>query len=169
VIVYGPDVAEIARHELFPSGTTREKRSLPEHAPGRDHHHKYELLKQRFAEFGPEGVLFLDELVRTRRCGKDEAARVLGLLATYHRDDLARALERAVRYRAFSWSAVERILAAQARPRSGWESLQAEAQDQLDEILRQSPVSTRSAAEYQALLEETATQDETDEDDDPSA
>ena len=28
-----------------------------------------------------------------------------------------------MRYRAFSWSAVERILAAQARPRSGWESL----------------------------------------------
>ena len=27
-------------------------------------------------------------------------------------------------------------LAAQARPRSGWESLQADAQEQLDEILR---------------------------------
>ena len=134
-----------------------------------DHHQKYELLKERFAEFGSEGVLFLDELVRTRRRGKDEATRVLGLLATYHREDLARALARATRYRAFSWSAVERILAAQARPRSGWESLQAEAQDQLDEILRQSPVSTRSTAEYQALLEETVSHDETDEDDDPSA
>ena len=44
-----------------------------------------------------------------------------------------------------------------------------EAQDQLDEILRQSPVSTRSPAEYQALLEETVTHDESDEDDDPSA
>jgi len=171
LIVYGPDVKEIARHELYPSGTTGEKHSLPEHAPGRDHHHKYELLKQRFAEFGSEGVLFLDELVRTRRCGKDEAARVLGLLATYHREDLARALERAVRYRAFSWSAVERILAAQARPRSGWESLQADAQEQLDEVLRQSPVSTRPTTEYQSLLEETAIPDETDkdEDDDPSA
>src|SRR3954463_15740446 len=141
---------------------------LPRPRP-RDHHQKYELLKQRFAEFGAEGVLFLDELVRTRRRGKDEAGRVLGLLVTYHREDLARALQRAVRYRAFSWSAVERILAAQARPRSGWESLQAEAQDQLDEILRQSPVSTRSTAEYQALLEETVIHDETDEDDDPSA
>ena len=94
---------------------------------------------------------------------------MLGLLATYHREDLALALARATRYRAFSWSAVERILAAQARPRSGWESLQAEAQDQLDEILRQSPVATRSPAEYQALLEETVTHDETDEDDDPVA
>ena len=101
---------------------------------------------------------------------------MLGLLATYHRDDLARALERAVRYRAYSWSAVERILAAQARPRSVWESLEAEAQEQLDEIFRQSSLSVRSTAEYQSLLEETAYGDETeddqnspDESDDPAA
>jgi hypothetical protein len=169
LIVYGPDVKEIARHELYPSGISGDKHTLPAHSPGRDHHQKYELLKERFAEFGSEGVLFLDELVRTRRRGQDEAARVLGLLTTYHREDLSRALERAARYRAFSWSAVERILAAQARPRSGWESLQAEARDQLDEILRQSPLSTRSTAEYQTLLEKTVTHDETDEDDDPSA
>ena len=48
LIVYGPDVREIARHELYPSGITGEKHSLPEHAPGRDHHHKYGLLKERF-------------------------------------------------------------------------------------------------------------------------
>jgi transposase len=169
LIVYGPDVREIARHQLYPSGTTGEKHSFPEHSPGRDHHQKYELLKQRFAEFGSEGVLFFDELIRIRRYGKDEAARVLGLLTTYRREDLGRALERAVRYRAFSWSAVERILAAQACPRSGWETLQAEAQEQLDEILRQPSVSARSTAEYQSLLEETAIHDETDEDDDTSA
>ena len=166
---YGPDVKEIARHELYPSGIGGDKRTLPEHSPGRDHHQKYELLKQRFADFGAEGVLFLDELVRTRRRGKEEAGRVLGLLAIYQREDLARALQRAVRYRAFSWSAVERILAAQACPRSGWESLQAEAQDQLDEILRQSPVATRSPSGYQALLEETVIHDESDEDDDSAA
>ena len=48
---------------------------------------------------------------------------MLGLLSIYHREDLARALERACRYRAFSWSAVERILAAQAKPRSAMEAL----------------------------------------------
>lgn len=112
-------------------------------------------------------MLFFDQLIRTRRCGKNEAARVLGLLATYHREDLARALERAARYRAFSWSAVERILAAQARPRSVWESLQTEAQQQLDEILRQVPLSARSTAEYQLLLEETASDEE--KDDEPTA
>lgn len=161
LIVYGPDVSEVARHELYPSGTTGEKHSLPQHSPGRDSHQKCALLKERFAEFGPDGILFFDELVRTRRCGKDEAARVLGLLGTYHRHDLARALERAARYRAFSWSAVERILAAQARPRSVWEALDTEAKEQLDEIFRQTPLETRPAAEYQRLLEETAMDDET--------
>lgn len=172
LIVYGLNVSEIARHPLYPSGVTGEKHSLPEHSPGRDHHQKYELLKQRFAEFGPDGTLFFDELVRTRRCGKNEAARVLGLLATYHREDLARALERATRYRAFSWSAVERILAAQARPRSVWDSLEAEAQEQLGEILRQDPLSARSTAEYQPLLDDTTVGNEKDDDDennDPTA
>ena len=120
--------------------------------------------------------MFFDELIRTHRQGKKAAARVLGLLATYHRDDLKRALERAVRYRAYSWSAVERILAGQARPRSVWESLEAEAQEQLDAIFRQSPLSARSTAAYQPLLQETAGDDESegeqdhhDEGDDPTA
>jgi hypothetical protein len=97
LIVYGPDVKEIARHELYPSGTTAQKRSLPAHSPGRDHLQKRELLQQRFAEFGVEGVRFFDELLRARRHGKDEAARVLSLLTGYRREDLTRALERASR------------------------------------------------------------------------
>lgn len=90
---------------------------------------------------------------------------MLGLLATYHLGDLVRAQERAARYRAFSWSAVERILAAQARPRSVRESLEAEARQQLDEILRQEPLSERSTAEYQPLLDKTAMSDEDDDGD----
>ena len=164
LIVYGPDVKEIARHELFPSGITGQRHSLPEHAPGRDHQQKRELLKQRFAEFGPDGILFFDELLRTRHHGKDEAVRVLRLLTVYRREDLARALERAVRYRAFSWSAVERIVAAQARPRSGMESLAIEAQEHLDQILQQTSLGPRSTAEYQPLLEETANHDEDEKD-----
>ena len=166
LIVYGPNVKEIARHELYPSGITGEKRSLPAHAPGRDQLHKRELLEQRFAEFGPEGVRFFNELLRARRNGKDEATRVLGLLAIYRREDLARALERAVRYRAFSWSAVERILAAQAKPRSAMEALAIDARDQLDEVLRQTPLAPRPTADYQRLLEDTAQSDATDESED---
>jgi transposase len=174
LIIYGPDVKEIARHELYPSGTTAQKRSLPAHSPGRDHLQKRELLQRRFAEFGPEGVRFFDELLRARRHGKDEAARVLGLLTVYRREDLVRALERAARYRAFSWSAVERILAAQAKPRSAMEALTIEAREQLSEILRQIPLDSRPTAEYQALLEETTEGDqshegEDDGSDDPAA
>jgi transposase len=174
LIVYGPDVKEIARHELYPSGTIAQKRSLPAHSPGRDHLQKRELLQQRFAEFGAEGVRFFDELLRARRNGKDEAARVLGLLTVYRREDLARALERASRYRAFSWSAVERILAAQAKPRSAMEALTIEAREQLHEMLRQIPLDARPTADYQALLEEAAEGDashegEDDGSDDPTA
>ena len=164
LIVYGPDVKEIARHELFPSGITGHKRSLPQHSPGRDHQQKRELLKQRFAEFGPDGILFFDELLRTRHHGKDEAVRVLRLLTVYRREDLARALERAVRYHAFSWSAVERIVAAQARPHSGMESLAIEAQEHLDQILQQTSLAPRSTAEYQPLLEQMSKHDEDEKD-----
>lgn len=166
LIVYGPDVKEIARHELYPSGTIGQRRSLPAHSPGRDHQQKRELLKQRFAEFGSEGVPFFEELLRARRNAKDEAARVLALLTVYHRKDLARALERAVRYRAFSWSAVERILAAQAKPRSAREALVIDAREQLDEVLRQNPLAPRSTADYQPLLEETDDDEESHEGED---
>jgi transposase len=160
LIVYGPNVKEVARHELFPSGTTGKRRSVTAHSPGRDHLQKRELLQQRFTEFGAEGVVFFEELLRARRNGKDEATRVLGLLAVYRREDLGLALRRAVRYRAFSWSAVEHILAAQAKPRSAMESLAIEAREQLDEVLRRAPLAPRSTAEYQSLLEETAKRDE---------
>jgi hypothetical protein len=160
LIVYGPDVKAIARHELLASGIIGQRRSLPEHSPGRDHQQKRELLRQRFSEFGAEGTRFFDELLRARRNGKDEATRILGLLTVYRREDLARALERAGRYRAFSWSAVERILAAQAKPRSAMEALAIEAREQLGEMLRQIPLAPRSTAEYQSLLEEKAKDEE---------
>ena len=105
LIVYGPDVKEIARHELYPSGITGEKHSLAGAFSGTRSPSEIRVAEGSvLPSSGAEGCLFFDELLRTRRCGKDEAARVLGLLATYHREDLARALERAVRYRAFSWS-----------------------------------------------------------------
>ena len=85
----------------------------------------------------------------------DEAGRVLALLTVYHREDLVCALVRAVRYRAFSSSAVEHILGAQAKPRSAMETLVIDARQQLDEILCQTPISTRPTADYQLLLEKT--------------
>ena len=67
LIVYGADVKEIARHELYPSGVTGQNHSLPQHAPARDQQHKRELLRQRFEEFGTVGILFFDGLLGARR------------------------------------------------------------------------------------------------------
>lgn len=160
LIVYGPEVTEIARHELFPRGTAGQRSIHNDHLPGRDAQRKHELLKQRFAEFGAEGILFFEQVVKTRRCGKEEASRVLGLLSTYHWEDLRGALERASSYRAFSLSAVERILAAQARPKLALESLGDEVREHLRELFQESSVSLRPAEEYQELLEETAKQNQ---------
>ena len=63
---YGPDLAEIARHDLYPSAITGEKHTLPEHSPGRDPYRKLELLKERFTELGVEAVRFLDGIVQSR-------------------------------------------------------------------------------------------------------
>jgi transposase len=166
LIVYGPDVKQIARHALYPPGTTGEKHSLAAHSPGRDQQQKRELLAQRFAEFGADGTRFFQELLRARRYGMDEAGRILALLTVYHREDLVCALVRAVRYRAFSSSAVEHILGAQAKPRSVMETLVIDAREQLDDILHQTPISTRPTADYQLLLLEKTVDEQSNEDQD---
>jgi transposase len=152
LIVYAPDVQEVARHDLAPPGANR-RLTKPEHAPGRDEKRRHEQLAQRFTDLGPEGPRFLEEIVRARRYGKDEAHRVLALLATYSREDLVAALARACRYRAFSVTAVERILGAQAQPRSVIDSLEAETRPHLAALVGDQPVPPRSTAEYLHLLE----------------
>ena len=57
-------------------------------------------------------------------------------------------------------------MAAQAKPRSALEALVSDAREQLDEILRESPLAPRSTADYQALLEEADDDEESHESDD---
>lgn len=166
IVVYAPDIRAIARHELLPPGAEK-RRTDSKHAPGGDEKRRHELLKQRFAELSPQGEVFFDELVRTRRYGKDEAHRVLALLASYSREDLIVALDRATRYRAFSLTAVERILSAQAQPKSLLASLDVEAQRHLDALLDENPVPPRSTAEYQHLLDDHEHGQKDNEDDTP--
>jgi len=155
IIVYDPDIREIARHQRLPASATGNYSSHHEHRPGPDVRRKQELLRQRFEELGAEAVSFFDQLIRTRRFGKDEAVRILGLLSTYHQHDLVAAFQRANRYRAFSFPAVERILAAFAEPRSALESIDDQARQHLDELLRENPVPPRATGDYQHLLEDS--------------
>jgi len=154
VIIYSPNIEEITRHRLFPRTITQQRSILPAHLPGEDLRRKHAILKERFAELGTVASRFLEGLVTDQRCGKDQAHKVLALLGTYTRDDLLAALERAVRFRAFSLSAVERILAVKARPRTPLASLGDEERDHLRPLLEDRPVQPRPTAEYQSLFPE---------------
>ncbi|MBI4659378.1 MAG: hypothetical protein HY735_11105 [Verrucomicrobia bacterium] len=77
-------------------------------------------------------------------------------MAIYHQVDLRAAIERANRYRAFSRTAVERILAASAQPRSALDSVDDQARQHLDQLLRENPVPPRATSDYQQLLEDSA-------------
>ena len=90
--------------------------------------------------------------MQTQRYGRDQADRVLALLGTYRRADVLAALERAMRYGAYSVAAVERILAVQARPRSVLEALAEQSGGQLPGPLEGPSMSARPTAEYQPLL-----------------
>ena len=152
VIIYGPQVEEIARHALLPRTATGQRVVHKEHRPVEDARRRQAQLEERFAELGEPGRRFLEGLLQVQRYGKDQAQRVLALLGTYARADLIAALERAVRYGAYSHAAVERILSVQARPKTILEAL-AEEERQLPPWLGEDPVSPRPTSGYQYLCE----------------
>lgn len=153
IIVYSPHVDEIARHERFPSSVQGQRRTNEAHRPSRDVRLRHEVLKTRFEELGPQGGYFFEALVKHRRYGRDEAQRILALLSTYERKDLAAAIDRASRYRAFAVTAVERILAAQAQPRSGLDFLDNEAREHLGQLCADERVTPRPMTEYRNLTD----------------
>jgi len=151
LIVYGPDLAEVARHRLLPAHTQGQRSIQAEHQPQPNERLRRATLEERFVELGPEGPRFLAGLVQTRRCGWDQAQRVLELLTVYRKADVQAALERAVRFGAFSLSALQRILSATARPKPVLEVLADEERRRLDPLLRADPVMPRPLSAYQHL------------------
>lgn len=151
LVVYGPHIEEIARHRLV-VGATGQRREHPEHRPQDDRRCRHAILPERFAELGATANQFLAGLVQQQRCGKDQAHKVLAMLAIYRRDDLVAAMERAVRFRAFSVKALERILTVQAKPKPPLESMADEGREHLRSLLEDAPLPARPTAEYQGLL-----------------
>ncbi len=152
LIVYGPDIREIARHRLFPRSTSGQRSTEKRHLVVEDVAKKEELLRKRFEELGQTAMAFFEDLVRHHRYGKEQARKILELLTLYRAKDLLAALDRARRFRALSYAAVERILAAQAQLRPPMESMQCEANQHLGEGLRDEPVRPREGSEYRKLL-----------------
>ncbi len=154
VIIYGPHVEEIARHPLWPRTATGQRSLHAAHRPAEDARQRQAQLQERFAELGATAVRFLEGVLGQQRYGKDHAQRVLALLATYARDDVLAALERAVRYGAYSYPAVERILAVQARPKGILQTLAEQGRQHLQPLLDEPPVTPRPTTLYQPLCEE---------------
>jgi len=160
LIVYNGHIQEIARHLLY-RGVIGEKRIEPAHRPPSDHKQQMEQLRQRFAELGEVASRFLEGLLKKQRYGKRQAGRVLALFGGYHRDDLLAAMERAVKYHAYSFSSLERILNIQAKPKASWQQLSETDQETLRRLAEANDneaIKPRSSDEYQYLLfEESGT------------
>jgi hypothetical protein len=118
------------------------------------------VLNERFAELGPVAVRFLEGLVQTQRYGKDQAQRVLALLGTYTRADVIAALERAVRYGAYTAAAVQRILQTQARPRELPETLAEGERVLLPGTCSGGSIGPRPTSDYQGLIPQEPANDE---------
>jgi transposase len=143
-----------ARHRLFPRTAAGQRSRCKEHEPPRDSQRRAEQLASRFAEFGPVGSRFLEGLLGCTRYGKNQAERVLSLTAAYPRHDVLWALERAVRFGAFSLAAVQRILSARSQPKTPLDALANDHRSYLDGLLESDPAPPRPTSDYQVLLRE---------------
>jgi transposase len=168
VIVYSIGLEEIARHRCVPRTQSGVRQIIKSHHPADDPNQRTLLLRQRFGELGPIAVQFLDGLLAKQTQGKLQAQQLLALVAHYQRDDVLSALERAVRFGAFSLAAIRRILAAHARPRRLLDELADLHKDSLDPSLRQEPIGPRPTSDYQHLLSPEEA-DETPSEEKPSA
>jgi transposase len=152
VVIYSIALEEVARHRLVPRTQSGVRQTLKSHHPADDPCQRTLLLQQRFGELGPIAVQFLDGLLAKQIQGKLQAQQLLALVGHYQRDDVRAALERAVRFGAFSLAAMRRILAAQARPKPLLDELAELHKDALDPSLRDEPIGPRPTSAYQHLL-----------------
>jgi transposase len=152
VIIYSMALEEIARHRLLPGKQSGVRQLVKSHHPADDPCERELLLRQRFCELGPVAVQFFDGLLNKQTYGKLQAQQLLALVAHYQRVDVLKALERAVRFGAFSLAAIRRILAATAKPKPLLDQLADQYKDTLDPSLREEPIGPRPTSDYQHLL-----------------
>jgi transposase len=154
LVIHDRAFIEATRHPLFARGVTGQRSCRKEHEPPRDAQQRREQLAAYFAQFGAAGTRFLEGLLAAHRSGKSQAERVLRLAAAYPRADVLAALERAVRYGAFSLIALQRILAVRGRPRTPLDLLADDHRTTLDQLFGGVPTPPRPTSDYQTLLGE---------------
>lgn len=155
LIVYSPTLERLTDHELYPSGAGLERRK-PEHRISRraeQGKNELDVLVEPFLVIGPAAPDYLAGLKRTQgRIVASHLARILELSRRYALDDIAIALEHALRYHAFDARAIERILAFQAPERTLEEPIPMPVRQELARWLQDNPRHPRPLAAYQQLL-----------------
>lgn len=152
LMVYNERVELIAQHRLLDHQQSGQNVLDPAHRPPRTHEQQVEHLRVRFARFGEEGSLFLEQLLSKHRYGKHQAQKILVLSRSYERTDVMAAFQRAIKYHAYSYSSLERILNIQATPKAAWETLTEEQQKLLQDLTDGNCITPRDSGEYQHLL-----------------
>jgi transposase len=168
LVVYDRHIRELARHPLQ-AGQTRQQCVDPKHRPPHDYQRQVEQLRQRFHELGEVALRFFEGLLKKQRYGKHQAQRVLALVSAYHRRDVLVAMERAVRYHAYSLSSLERILNTQATPKASWQVISEQQQETLRKLSESDSIAPRPSDNYQYLLFEENDSDDTKETPRPDA
>jgi transposase len=154
LVIHDRAFVEAVRHRLFPRTVAGQRSLCNDHEPPRDSQHRLEQLTARFAEFGPAGSRFLEGLLACTRYAKSQAERILSLTTAYSRQDVLSALERAVRFGAFSPAAVQRILEARSQPKTPLDALADDHRSYLDDLLENNLAPPRPTSDYQDLLGE---------------
>ena len=152
LMVYNDRIELIAQHRLLDHQQSGQDVLDPAHRPPRNHEQQIELLRERFAQFGEVGSQFLEQLLSKQRCGKHQAQKILVLSRSYERSDVIAALQRAIKYHAYSHASLERILSIQATPKPGWDTLTQQQQKLLQSLTDGNCITPRDSKEYQHLL-----------------
>ncbi len=151
LVVYNHSLLEIARHALV-VGQTGQSRTLASHLPPRDHEAQMAAIRERYAALGEVAIQFLDGILAKTRYSKHHAQKVLTLLNIYPKSDVLTAMQRAVTYRAFGYSSLERILAQQGTPKPSWQQLSESEQEAIAKLTDSKPIPPRHSQEYQELF-----------------
>jgi hypothetical protein len=150
--VYNDRIEVIAEHRLLDHQQSGQDVLDVAHRPPRNHEQQIELLRERFSRFGEEGSRFLEQLLLKQRYGKHQAQKILVLSRSYERTDMVAAFQRAIKYHAYSYSSLERILSIQATPKAAWETLTEQQQKQLQDLTDGTCIPPRDSGKYQHLL-----------------
>ncbi len=151
VFIYDSDIKEIARHERAPHHH-REPVTNPDHRPKKKTRYDLGHLVVKLGELSESGALFAAGVMKRERYRGSHLARALALLERYSAEDIVTALDRAVRYRAFDGSVVQRIVEASATPRILPDTATQAAADRLKSALV--PTVPRPMSAYATVADE---------------